>query len=184
MSEFSFKIKEIPDEGRVVSTALPQGLLDEAYADLEVDRARTDGSVELTLHKTGEEVLVRGRLKLRLGLSCDACLGPAELEAGGPFQILFRPEGDAPAGDEEDPLDEQEIETHDRVTVELAPLLREQLILAVPMSVRCREDCRGLCPTCGADLNQGACGCASEAARSAFGARLAAALGKPDKDKH
>jgi uncharacterized protein len=47
-------------------------------------------------------------------------------------------------------------------TVDLRPALREEWLLAVPAFVQCREDCKGLCPRCGADLNQGPCGCAPE----------------------
>jgi uncharacterized protein len=46
---------------------------------------------------------------------------------------------------------------HDRVDLE--PLARESLVLDLPLAPLCRDDCRGLCPTCGADLNQGACEC-------------------------
>ena len=49
---------------------------------------------------------------------------------------------------------------HDRVDLE--PLARESLILDLPLAPLCRDDCRGLCPTCGADLNQGACDCPVE----------------------
>jgi uncharacterized protein len=51
----------------------------------------------------------------------------------------------------------------DATEVDLAPAIREELILAVPRYVLCREDCRGLCPRCGQDLNAGPCGCAPAA---------------------
>jgi uncharacterized protein len=51
---------------------------------------------------------------------------------------------------------------HDRVDLE--PLARESLILDLPLVPLCREDCRGLCPTCGKDLNEGHCGCLPAAA--------------------
>ena len=52
--------------------------------------------------------------------------------------------------------------------LELAPMLREQLILASPMHPLCREDCRGLCARCGKDLNEGPCGCAEEPVGNPF----------------
>ena len=52
--------------------------------------------------------------------------------------------------------------------LELAPMLREQLILASPMHPLCKEDCRGLCGRCGKDLNEGPCGCAEESVGNPF----------------
>lgn len=52
--------------------------------------------------------------------------------------------------------------------LELAPMLREQLILVSPMHPLCKEDCRGLCVRCGKDLNEGPCGCAEESAGNPF----------------
>lgn len=52
--------------------------------------------------------------------------------------------------------------------LELAPMLREQLILASPMHPLCTEDCRGLCAHCGKDLNEGMCPCATESTESPF----------------
>jgi uncharacterized protein len=46
------------------------------------------------------------------------------------------------------------------IEVDLRPAVREELVLSVPRYVVCREDCRGLCPRCGKDLNAGPCGCA------------------------
>jgi len=52
--------------------------------------------------------------------------------------------------------------------LELAPMVREQLILASPMHPLCAEDCRGLCARCGKDLNEGPCSCAAESTESPF----------------
>ena len=53
--------------------------------------------------------------------------------------------------------------------IDLSPLLRERLLLALPTLPLCRDDCRGLCARCGADLNAGPCGCAARRGRSAPG---------------
>ena len=52
--------------------------------------------------------------------------------------------------------------------IELAPMLREHIILAVPMQPLCQDDCAGLCSRCGKDLNEGPCGCPVEAPPTAF----------------
>ena len=58
-------------------------------------------------------------------------------------------------------IDDEDVDYahHDGETVNLWPLLREDLILAVPITVLCKEDCRGLCPSCGIDLNTSTCDC-------------------------
>lgn len=55
-------------------------------------------------------------------------------------------------------LDEIDAEPFDGKTIDLDPVVREQVLLALPVSVLCREDCKGLCPTCGQDLNEKDCG--------------------------
>lgn len=55
-------------------------------------------------------------------------------------------------------LDEIDAEPFDGKTIDLDPIVREQVLLALPVTVVCREDCKGLCPTCGQDLNEQDCG--------------------------
>ena len=56
-------------------------------------------------------------------------------------------------------LDDLDTASHDGVEVDLEPLLREQLVLAVPIKPVCQPECKGICPNCGTDLNKKACGC-------------------------
>jgi len=72
-----------------------------------------------------------------------------------------------------EPVSEDDAEDDDRYfyqgdQVDLAPMLREHVILAAPMQPLCREDCAGLCPRCGKDLNEGPCQCPAEPAQTAF----------------
>jgi uncharacterized protein len=79
-----------------------------------------------------------------------------EVPVAEDVNLLFVDEGTE--GSEDDP-DVYIIEKRDH-DLDLRPAMREQWLLAVPALVTCREDCKGLCPRCGADLNQGACDCA------------------------
>ena len=77
------------------------------------------------------------------------------------MQLLFLPGAAAPVGPEH-ALEAEElgvVEVPEDGEVELRPLLLEQIQLNVPMKPLCRADCAGLCPTCGANLNEGPCGC-------------------------
>jgi uncharacterized protein len=88
-----------------------------------------------------------------------------------PINMIFRPDDDeAEAETDGDPLDDLEIGHHDRKELDLTPVLREQIILAVPMTVRCKDTCKGLCGVCGQNLNERDCGHKPGKAESPFAA--------------
>ena len=95
-----------------------------------------------------------GRMSGEVDEECRRCLGPARVKVDEELHLLF-----ADATDEEsDDSDVYMLEPR-ATTVDLRPALREQWLLAVPGLALCREDCKGLCPRCGADLNLGPCNC-------------------------
>ena len=106
-------------------------------------------SVDVDLESVSDGILVTGSVAARWRSECRRCLTDLTDEARGRFQELFEP--DAREG-ETYPLHHEHID--------LEPLARETLLLELPLAPLCRLECRGLCPTCGADLNQGACRCA------------------------
>jgi uncharacterized protein len=94
-------------------------------------------------------------------LNCQRCLEPVAQPVEGQLDLLFMPGAQPPAAPEH-ALAEEElgvVEVDEDAVVELRPLLLEQIQLNVPMKPLCRPDCAGLCPTCGANLNEGQCGC-------------------------
>jgi uncharacterized protein len=136
-----------------------------AGARLEVTLSREAGA---------QVVLVRGSLHADFALACARCLRPAtvrvdETELRVSFLPQERPVGldDAQQGedgDEEELSGEAGFEdegtfSHDGEVIDLEPMLRELLLLAIPMAPLCAPECRGLCPSCGADLNRESCGC-------------------------
>ena len=95
-----------------------------------------------------------GHMSGEVDEECRRCLGPARATVDEELHLLF-----ADATDEEsDDSDVYMLEPR-ATTVDLRPALREQWLLAVPGFALCREDCKGLCPRCGADLNLGPCHC-------------------------
>ncbi len=95
-----------------------------------------------------------GRLSGVLHGECRRCLTDVDVTVEEPAHFLF---GEAGADDLDDP-DVFVFDPRDS-GLDLRPAVREQWLLAAPAFVECRADCRGLCPTCGADLNAGACSC-------------------------
>ena len=96
-----------------------------------------------------------GHLEGEVDAECRRCLTDVSVSVAEDVQLLF-----VESGTEGD--DDPDVFVVDSRAYELdmRPALREQWLLAVPAFVQCREDCQGLCPTCGADLNAGACECA------------------------
>jgi uncharacterized protein len=98
----------------------------------------------------------RGRLDGEAEAECRRCLTDVSVTVTEDVQLLFVEEGT----DGDDDPDVYVVDPRAN-ELDMRPALREQWLLAVPAFVQCREDCKGLCPTCGADLNAGACECAS-----------------------
>ena len=166
-----YKIKDIPSEGLVCDQALPDSLLKDALEGTGADLGASAAAVKLELTRTGQDVYVRGSLKATASLPCGACLKPARVTLEAPIKIVYVPEGEE-ARENEDPLDEGDFATHDGEYVELDEVVREQLILGLPISPRCKEDCRGLCAVCGQDRNEHDCGHEQAPRFSAFREQL------------
>ncbi len=106
------------------------------------------------------EIRVQGHLKTRIGIACDRCLEPAEVEIDSAFDLLYRPASHTPehaevrlGGAEAD------IGFYEGEGLELSDVIREQILLLLPMQRLCREECKGICPACGRNRNTGECGC-------------------------
>jgi uncharacterized protein len=118
-----------------------------------------DGPVRVTgrLQSTGEgRYFWHGVLRTAVAAQCRRCLQPVSVPLEADVGALFSRDADAL----EDP-DAYALVPEAR-EIDLRPAIREELILAAPRYVVCREDCRGLCPRCGKDLNAGPCGCPPE----------------------
>ncbi|MGK5627061.1 YceD family protein [Streptomyces sp. URMC 123] len=124
---------------------------------IEVIRVPDDATVDidLRLESVMEGVLVTGTARAPLSGECVRCLEPLERELEADFQEMFSyPEADArgriadPGADDE----EDDILTLEDGMFDLEPVLRDAVVLALPLQPVCREDCPGLCPDCGARL--------------------------------
>lgn len=121
---------------------------------------RAEGLAELIPH-SGEEVRVKGRVYTELQTECDRCLGLASFPIDAPFDLFYRPAESADTGEEEVAIDEGEAEMgfYEMPGLVLEDILREQVLLQLPMQRVCREDCKGICPVCGANRNESGCHC-------------------------
>jgi uncharacterized protein len=132
--------------------------------DLPLDdpEVRLIGPAEVSgrLQREGNEVALRGRLKSKLEVVCGRCLRPVELPIAADFSERFvRAVSWAAEEQHELQAEDLNISVFDGEGIELDDLVREELLLAVPVNVLCREDCQGLCPICGTDRNLNPCQC-------------------------
>lgn len=117
-------------------------------------------------------VLVRGTLSARIDAACARCLAPVVIEGSADVAELYS----EPGPDTEDV--EPGYEVRDGM-IDLDTLVRDALLPLLPVAPLCREDCRGLCPTCGVDRNFENCSCAEPARDSRWGALEALRLPEP-----
>lgn len=112
-------------------------------------------------HQTIKDIRLRGQLQTVLEVACARCLEPVAQDVKREFELLYRPLG-IDAGREELSVTgaEAEIGYYSGDGLLLEDVLREQVLLAVPIKAICRQDCKGLCPHCGKNLNAETCSCA------------------------
>lgn len=100
---------------------------------------------------------LEGELTAELELVCSRCLAPFKAAFRIPVAEVYTNKAEAMPAPDDDAAEEVGFFTGDEI--DIAPALLKALFLELPMHPLCREDCRGICPECGADLNQGACSC-------------------------
>lgn len=116
------------------------------------------GAAELS--EATQEIRVSGHLATRMDVACDRCLEPTSFSIDTEFSLLYRP-ATTVAKHEEVAIDETEAEVgfYEGEGLDLCDVLREQILLELPMQRVCSEDCQGICPVCGQNRNQVACDC-------------------------
>ncbi len=111
--------------------------------------------VESTLEKTSRQLYVRTKFRTGGVFTCDRCLEEFEQELSSAFGILYVTDSD---GAESDNTEVQVI-SPDTNIIDLGEDVRQYVVLTLPQKMLCRDDCAGLCPTCGTNLNRAACEC-------------------------
>jgi uncharacterized protein len=101
-----------------------------------------------------------GRVQTKLELPCGRCLEPFTLPVDAAFDLRYHPRTEN-SGEGEREVEEDDLTTafYENEEIDLGQLMHEQLYLSMPMKPLCRDDCRGLCPQCGTNLNRGTCDC-------------------------
>lgn len=130
---------------------------------LEADdpfEVRAGVHLALEIQKDGTQFHLVGRVTTTLGLTCGRCLEPFSFPVDLSFNLLYVPHtANQGEGEVEVEDDDLSVAYYRNEGIDLGQLMREQFYLALPMKPLCRESCRGLCPTCGTNLNAATCSC-------------------------
>src|SRR5215216_1693458 len=131
--------------------------------ELEEEGARlvSEAKVEGSATRKGEQVRLRGTIRTEAELLCDRCLAPERAPLAVEFDTSFIPQEVEAVKAENVELQAEDLilSAYEGDAVDLDELVREQILLGLPSRHLCREDCKGLCQRCGADLNAGQCSC-------------------------
>jgi len=154
-------ITEIPDEGLEL----------DLKSDIQSDAVKIVSPVKavLRLDKVLPEIMAKGVLNGDVEHQCSRCLKNFTERIASQFNVVYRPTTEIARG-EQHQLKSDELDTvfYSGDTLEIDDLLREQLILNLPMKPLCSPDCKGFCPQCGADMSLSACGCKASETDSRF----------------
>lgn len=166
------KIEEIQEKGLELSEAVSKDLLASALDPKGGFKVVAPGKLAVRFKKVSGRVFLTGSLNAALSCPCKRCLKEVALPLPVTFSLRMVDETEVQRSehvedddDDQDTragsfdLDQVDAEPFDGKTIDLDPIVREQLVLALPVSVLCRDDCRGLCTVCGQDLNEKDCGC-------------------------
>lgn len=159
-------IDDIPQSPKEISFSEPVEELNEIYAKGSARDFRFPPVLRVTLayYRSGRELFFRGWFEGSIGASCSRCLKDFAFNMDRQFEFVLVPDpGIAARGAEELNRGDLGLSYYSSDEIDLAPLIMEQVMLALPTRPLCAEDCRGLCSRCGADLNHGPCGCPADA---------------------
>lgn len=140
-------------------------------ADIHEEDVQIDKDLKMTgpidghvrLRRMNQGILADGWVDLTLEFVCNRCLKEFQQPIHVTFMEQFQPTIDIITGVALPPIEEEDVfAIDDHHQVDLTEAIRQRVLLEIPMIPICREDCAGLCPQCGHDLNLGPCACQPE----------------------
>ncbi len=158
-------IEDIPEEGIRIQlidedATLKESLLHVPHIDFSLGRAVRG---HLMINKSDNTVWIKGRIEAEIILKCSRCLEDFHFPLDSNCEVTLLPFEDQ-AFPEEEELNVEDLRSsyYYGGEIDLSAILREQILLDIPYKPLCRPSCKGLCPTCGKDLNRRKCSCKEE----------------------
>jgi len=160
-----FKVSELEREPVEFDLELAPGAVDFGEEAEQTGNLATSGRAEVIHEHRGPREIVpdirlKGQYRGRFSVPCARCVEPVEIALAAEFDLIFRPLGaDADAPERSITAPETEIGYYQRDSLLLEDVLREQVLLSLPVRTLCKPDCKGLCPRCGVNRNIQDCSC-------------------------
>jgi uncharacterized protein len=174
------EIEDLKPEPLHVRHVFPTGEIKFSHEDAVLDDSVT---ADFILRHNERDLHVDGIVETAIRFRCSRCTKESSLAVSASFDLSYLPQ---PKWTNEGAEIElryagMEVAYYDGITFDVDLMVLEQIELAMPMQFVCREDCKGLCYNCGADLNEGACLCKNETSDSRLSVLLAFQKKKKDK---
>lgn len=156
-------LQELESKPVRFSVDIPPGEISYDGTVTQSSPLHAEGRAELLSVSLGE-IRIHGKLSVTMEAACDRCLEPALVEAAKDFDLVYVPVDEGQAGGEKE-VDEAGVEVgyYEGRGLQLNDVLREVVLLALPMQLICQAECKGICPTCGGNRNQRSCDCQAHA---------------------
>ena len=157
------RIEDITADAKALTFAEPEQEINRILGQGPIREYHLEAPVAVSVefYRAGTELFFAGSLKTRTGAICARCAEEFDADTDRPFRFVLSPKS---IGYDADNLRAEDLEfsLYEGTEVDLAPLIREQVLLALPTRPLCRDDCRGLCPKCGINLNRSTCSCVQD----------------------
>ena len=159
-NSLKINVATIPEEGikYVLSedgSRFKECLTDTAGTDFKLRKV----DVDCLVTKTSTTIFIKGEFSAIIDSNCSRCLEDISVPIGGNFAYTLILAKAETREDLELTAEELEISHYQGDLIDLTSIICEQIILQIPIKTLCREDCKGLCPKCGMNLNKSSCNC-------------------------
>lgn len=161
-NDFRIRLDEIKESGYHLSCSRKKDWIEDIVTDIKnigfsfVDDAR----IQLEIFRTGRDIFVRGLTTTTIKISCIRCLDDFDFPLKAEFRYVLCPSEKRELSPEiEVNKEDLDVLYYQGDSIDIVPLIREQILLNIPSYPLCRESCKGICPQCGSNLNQSPCQC-------------------------
>jgi uncharacterized protein len=160
-----FIVSELERDPVEFDLELPPGAIDFGEQAEQEGPLATSGRAEVIHEHRGPKEIVpdirlRGQFAGHVQVPCARCVEPVKVPLASDFDLIFRPVGaDSDAPERSITAPETEIGYYQKDSLLLEDVLREQVLLSLPVRTLCKADCKGLCPRCGVNRNNQTCTC-------------------------
>lgn len=150
------RVSDIRDDGLHIHEQMGPKWLEnvpELWSGEEDTRLTSNIDIDIGITRVLREITILGKVSFSIESPCSRCLETVKLDLEPDIRLVLSPS---------DKIQDEEDESHETYTgeeIDIGDYLRERIALSLPVKVVCSEECRGLCPSCGINLNKETCGC-------------------------